>query len=284
MAPPVVRDKYSAVWVSYSSIRDYLKCPRAYFLKNVYRDPKTNRKITIMQPPLALGQIVHEVIESLSVLPVDERFSKPLGELFNERWSKVAGLNGGFTSDEEETTFKERGRTMLARVEKNPGPLMEKAIKIRQDLPNFWLSDEKNIILCGKIDWLRYNETDDSVHIIDFKTGKYDEDPESLQLPIYLLLATRCQTKPVTGASYWHLERDDAPVEATLPKQDTAQQQILEIANRIALARKLERFVCTRKDGCAACRSFEAILEGKAKHVGINEYHVDVYVLGENIL
>ncbi len=279
MAPAVIRDKYSAVWVSYSSIRDYLKCPRAYFLKNVYRNPQTNRKITIMQPPLALGQIVHEVIESLSLLSVDERFKKPLGEIFDERWNKIAGMKGGFANDEEEGKFKERGLSMLHRVEKNPGPLVEKAIKIRQDLPNFWLSDEDNIILCGKIDWLRYNEADDSVHIIDFKTGKYDEDPDSLQLPIYLLLATRCQTKPVTGASYWHLERDDAPVEATLPKMEKAQEQILEIAKRIALARKLERFVCTKKDGCASCRPFEAILAGKATHVGTNEYKVDVYVL-----
>lgn len=279
MAPPVIRDKYAAVWVSYSSIRDYLKCPRAYFLKNVYRDPKTNRKISIMQPPLALGQIVHEVIESLSLLPVTDRFTKHLGELFEEGWGKVAGRKGGFASDEEEGRFKERGRAMVLRVEKNPGPLLEKAIKIRQDLPNFWLSDEENIVLCGKIDWLRYNESDDSVHIIDFKTGKYDEDPDSLQLPIYLLLATRCQTKRVTGASYWHLERDDAPVEATLPKEEKAQEQILEIAKRIALARKLERFVCSKKDGCASCRPFEAILAGKATHVGINEYKVDVYIL-----
>src|SRR3990167_11317573 len=67
----MIKDKFSAVWISHSSIGDYLKCPRAYYLKNVYRDPKTNHKITLMQPSLALGQIVHEVIESLSRLQVD---------------------------------------------------------------------------------------------------------------------------------------------------------------------------------------------------------------------
>ena len=80
-----MKDKYSAVWVSHSSISDYLKCPRAYYLKNVYRDPKTNRKISVMEPPLALGQAVHEAIESLSALPVEERFTTPLLERFELR-------------------------------------------------------------------------------------------------------------------------------------------------------------------------------------------------------
>ena len=35
-------DKYTAVWVSHSSMGDFLKCPRAYFLHNVYKDPKTD--------------------------------------------------------------------------------------------------------------------------------------------------------------------------------------------------------------------------------------------------
>lgn len=275
----MLRDKYSAVWVSYSSIRDYLKCPRAYFLKNMYRDPKTNRKITLMQPPLALGQIVHEVVESLSTQAVEERFVRPLDKVFEERWARVHGEAGGFTSAEEEERFKSRGHEMIARVSKNPGPLAEKAIKIRQDLPNFWLSDKDNIIVCGKIDWLRYNEKNDSVEIIDFKTGKFDEDPDSLQLPIYLLLAKNCQTKPVTGAAYWYLERDDAPVEAALPEEKEAYEKVADVARRVELARKLERFVCPRKDGCGACRPFEAIVKGDAKYVGVNEFNTDVYIL-----
>jgi len=41
-------EKYGAVWVSHTSINDFKKCPRAYFLKNVYKDPETNKKIKIM--------------------------------------------------------------------------------------------------------------------------------------------------------------------------------------------------------------------------------------------
>lgn len=274
-----MKDKYSAVWVSHSSIRDYLACPRAYYLKNIYRDPKTNHKVMLMQPPLALGQVAHEVIESLSVLPVEKRFRESLIEKFERMWQGVSGKRGGFRDTEEEEAFKSRGIAMIRRVMENPGILRNKAIKIRQELPSFWLSEEDNIILCGKIDWLEYLDDLDSVHIVDFKTGKFDEDGDSLQLPIYLLLATNCQTRPVARASYWYIARDNEPVEVTLPKIEEAQKRVMEAARRVALARKLERFVCKHHDGCRACTPYEAIVAGHAEFVGVGGYMQDIYIL-----
>jgi len=178
-------DKYTAVWVSHTSISDFLRCPRAYYLKNIYRDPKTNHKIKLMSPSLALGSAVHEVLESLSVLPRQTRFSGSLIAKFDRAWEKITGKKGGFINADTEYKFKQRGQEMLRRVMNNPGPLSGLAVKIQMDLPQFWLSEEDNIMLCGKIDWLEYLPDSDSVHIIDFKTGKTEEDPDSLQLPIY---------------------------------------------------------------------------------------------------
>ncbi len=274
-----MKDKYSAVWVSHSSIGDYLKCPRAYYLKNVYRDKKTNHKIMLMQPPLALGQAVHEVVESLSSLPAEKRFDASLMDRYEKVWKTVSGDMGGFADEQEELQFKSRGAIMIQRIIDHPGPLLNKAIKIRQDLPYFWLSEEDNIILCGKIDWLEYLEPTESVHIIDFKTGKFDEDPDSLQLPIYLLLVKNCQKFPVTKASYWYLDRDDAPTEISLPTVDASYARILEIAKKIQLARKLEHFKCPQKDGCRVCRPYEAIVSGTAIFVGVGGYSQDIYVL-----
>jgi ATP-dependent helicase/DNAse subunit B len=275
----MIKDKFSAVWVSHSSMGDYLKCPRAYFLKNIYRDPKSNHKIMLMQPPLALGQAVHEVVESLSSLSVDERFAQSLTDKFETIWKKISGDLGGFTSGEEEEKFKKRGEAMIKRIVEHPGPLLNKAIKIRQELPYFWLSEEDNIILCGKIDWLEYLDETKSVHIIDFKTGKFDEDGSSLQLPIYYLLATHCQTHPVTKSSYWYLDRDNTPTNVPLPDAGKAHEQILELAKKIALARKLEHFKCHEKDGCRVCRPYEAIVSGRAKFVGVGGYSQDIYIL-----
>lgn len=273
-----MKDKYSAVWVSHSSIGDYLKCPRAYYLRNVYRDPKTNHKISVIEPPLALGQAVHEVIEELSKLPTQERFTVSLLEKFQKSWEGVTGQKGGFTNAEQEEKSKARAESMIDRVMKHPGPLTNKAIKIRQDLPYYWMSDEDNIILCGKVDWLEYREESDSVRIIDFKTGKLDEDAHSLQLPIYYLLVTHTQTKSVSGISYWYLDRDDAPVDMPMPDPVDAQKRILEIAKKIVLARKLGHFKC-KEDGCRACRPYEMVLAGKATNVGINTYGQDLYVV-----
>jgi len=245
----------------------------------MYRDPKNNHKIAVMQPALALGQTVHIVVESLSTLPVEERLKEPLVEKFEKAWESVSGEKGGFGTVEEEEKFKKRGIEMMERIIKNPGPVVRKAIKIRQELPYFWLSEEQNIILCGKLDWLEYMEDSDSVRIIDFKTGKFDEDPDSLQLPIYTLLATNCQTKKVFGAQYWYLNRDTEPVDVVLPTPEDATKRLMEIARTIALARKLGRFICTQKDGCAACRPYELILAGKAEFIGVGGYNQDTYIL-----
>ncbi len=274
------KDKFTAHWFSHSSIKDFLDCPRAYYLKNVYKNPKTNRKIQLVSPPMALGLAVHEVLESLSLLNKDTRFEKPLHEKFDQAWSKVSGKRGGFLDENVEYRYKKRGQEMLSRVYKNPGPLKNLAVKIKQDLPYYWLSEEKEIILCGKLDWLEYLKETDSVHIIDFKTGKSTEDDDSLQLPIYLLLATNCQPRKVNRASYWYLDRDNKPIEVKLPNLEEAEKKILKITEKIKLARQLEKFKCP-KNGCYACKPYEKIISGEAELVGADLYNRDVYILKE---
>lgn len=276
----MAKDEYTATWVSHSSISDFLKCPRAYYLRNVYKNPKTGHKMAIVTPPMALGSAVHEVIESLAVLPVEERLNISLVKKLDPVWLKVTGKKGGFKSHKEETEYHQRAVQMLINLQENPGPILEKAIKIKSkmNLPHFWLNEEDGIILCGKIDWLKYNENDDSVEIIDFKTGKNEEKEDSLQLPIYLLLATNTQTKEVTGASYWYLDRDDGIIEKKLPNLDESYDKVYKVAKRIQLARKINHFKCP-KGGCYACRPYEKILEGEAEFVGVSDTKQDVYII-----
>jgi len=275
----MAQDKFTAVWVSHTSISDFLACPRAYYLRNVYRNPKTGNKIKLINPSLSLGQAVHEVVESLSVLPTDTRFSQPLSLRFDAAWARISGRKGGFTSKSQEVQYKERGRLMISRIAKNPGPLKNLAVKIKMDLPYFWLSEENNIILCGKIDWLEYLPEVDGVHIIDFKTGKGKEKEESLQLPIYHLLVHHCQKRHVHKASYWYLEHSDTLAEKPLPKLEKAREKVLKIAKQIRLARLLERFKCPHADGCFACLPYEAIIRGEAEFVGVNEIKQDLFIL-----
>jgi len=272
-------DKYKATWVSHSSISDFLACPRAYYLRNVFKDPKTGNKITVTSPFLSLGQAVHDVIESLSILPTEERLKVSLLKKFDVSWQKVTGKLGGFRNLEQEKEFKERGIKMLKRVEKHLGPILNKAIKIQSDfIPNYYLSEEDNIILCGKIDWLEYLPESDSVHIIDFKTGKNEEGIESLQLPIYLLLASNTQSKKVSKASYWYLDKNDELTNKELPSMLESEDKVLTVARRIKLARQLNHFVCPT-GGCMKCRPLERVLKGEGVKVGASGTGQDIYIL-----
>ncbi len=277
-------DKYSATWVSHSRIADYLKCTRAYFLRNVYKNPKTGRRMTIMTPPLALGQAVHEVIESLATLPVDERFLISPVKKLDPAWLKVTGKKGGFKSYSIESEFRDRAIAMLKRVEENPGIMLKKAIKVKPvdnfDLPRFNLSEEDSIILCGKIDWLSYDDLTDSVQIYDFKTGKHDEEDGSLQLPIYLLLATNTQSKKVTGAAYWYLDRDHGIVQKELPDMDLSKKTILNLALKIKETNATGVEKCL-KGTCVHCRNLERVYNGEGEFVGVSDMNQDIYYLND---
>lgn len=278
------QDKYTAVWVSHSSMGDFLKCPRAYYLRNVYKDSKTGRKINIVNPALSLGQAVHSTLEPLKNIPFNKRTKRDLLADFEKAWGEVSGKKGGFKNDEEELSAKTRGRAMIERVIKNPGPIARKIIRLPESHnsmpPNFFLSEEENIILCGLIDWLEYIEQDDSIRILDFKTGKNDEGEDSLQLPIYLLLLNALQKRKVSGAAYWYLDRDDEPINKALPDVIEARKNVLAIATRVKAAREKKVFDCPRRSaGCYACKPFEAILRGEAEYLGVGGYGQDIYFL-----
>ena len=238
-------DKYSATWVSNSSISDFLKCPRAYFLKNVYKR-ENGAKIMITSPALSLGSAVHNTVEALAKIPAAERFNNPehILQSFDQEWKKVSGEIGGFENGEEERAYYERGKKMLEQIVVDPKILSDKRVIIPDTpngmLPNFYLSEEENIILCGKIDWLRYRVVDGQqvIDIYDFKTsrGGREENDESLQLPIYQLLLSQYTTRlrqeqpnkkawwqdnfKVAKAFYWYLETGEIKEKELLPERD----------------------------------------------------------------
>lgn len=268
-------DKYSAIWVSHSSIGDFLKCPRAYFLHNMYKNPR-GRKINIVNPHLSLGIAVHETLEGLLQYKAEERFAKPLLQTFEENWTKVSGKIGGFKTEAEEQDSKQRARQMIERVDANRGPLAQLAVKLKEHAnnmpPNFYLSEKDNIILSGKIDWLQYVPETDSVRVIDFKTGKNDEDKESLQLPIYALLLNALQSRKVSGAAYWYIDRNNEPTEVLLPDISTAKNRVFAAAMQVKTARERGIFECPKgSQGCFACKPFEKILKGEAELVKVDE-------------
>jgi ATP-dependent helicase/DNAse subunit B len=287
--------KYNAIWLSHSSVGDFLKCHRLYFLKNVWKNEQGN-KINTVSPYLSLGLSVHQTIEPLAALTVQERLHHvtlpKLLESFEKNWAKYVGKQGGFEDSETENFFKERGIEMIKNVAENPGPLLKKTVKYYKGdfIPNFYLSEKDNIILCGLVDWVEYLENTDTLRVIDFKTGKNDEKEESFQLPIYKLLVENCQKRKVTSAAYWYLDREKFPNSVDLVEEDVevVKEKLLNIGLEIKKLKSgksiEENFKCKYEGGCFACREFELIRDlenhrDEVEFVGTSSTRQDLYFI-----
>lgn len=265
------RYPFGSVWLSHSSMGDFEKCPRLYFLRNVYKQLPEKKKIQVVNPYLSLGIAVHDTLESIRYLPKDIRFNTPLTEIYEQLWQSISGKMGGFASEIQETEFKNRGLEMVKRVQNSPGPIanLSTIIKTKGEMvANMWLSEPDGLILCGNVDWVEVLP-DGSLHIIDFKTGKHEESESSLQLQIYLMLAQNGNKRPVTKLSYWYLDKDDQPKEIPIPDLDGVREKLIEKGKSIKKARQGE-IVCP-KGGCRYCLEYERVLEGKTERVGYDE-------------
>ncbi len=290
--------KYNAVWLSHSSISDFLKCPRLYYLRNIWKN-KDGQKINIVSPYMSLGSAVHQTIEPLAMLKSEERMSQPLLEIFEKNWKKFEGEVGGFPDKETENFYKVQGIAMIKNVLENPGPISKKTVKFYSGdfIPNIYLSEEDNIILCGLVDWVEYEEETDTLRVIDFKTGKNDEKEDSFQLPIYKILVEYLQKRKVSKGAYWYLARDKFPRNVEILDDDLIEikKKILEVGKEIKKRKNTnnkksleENFSCPRGGDCFACKSFEKIKKfdeekniSDVKFLGLGEYKQALYSVYE---
>ncbi len=307
------QDKYKAIWLSHSSIGDYEKCPRLYYLHNIYKDKTTNRKIGIVSPYMSLGIAVHNVVEALRVFKVDERKEKISNMLadFEIEWQKVTGKKGGFESPEQEAEFKARGIEMLGNVIKDPKMLLHKTIATSSYydgdmLPNYYISTEENIILCGNVDWIEYMDESKTLRVVDFKTGRNEEKEESMQLFIYKLLIEKLGCKwPVSSGAYWYFDNG-----LVTEKNISDDEKMNEIVNKIIkigieirekkfewsesanygrggwAERKnfVDNFKCISSDGpCRACADYEKVFakDPSAQYMGVDMYGKDSYFINK---
>ena len=265
-------DKYKAIWLSHSSISNYEKCPRLYYLANIYKDKKTNNKIAVVTPHMSLGSAVHMVLEPLMEIKSEERKNVNLISKYEEVWKKFTGEKGGFATlldgniTEEEKSFYEKGKTMLSNVQNNfnnknstisnSNEFILNKKSIRQTLyykgdmiPNIVISQKENIILCGSIDWIVYDVTE--ITVLDFKTGKNEESDESRQLPIYKILFEGLQNKwKVTRYAYYYLLSNEIKYKNWENNVDNSKgidsicQNIIDEAIKIGIEIRDKRYIC----------------------------------------
>ncbi|MBI3109628.1 PD-(D/E)XK nuclease family protein [Candidatus Daviesbacteria bacterium] len=253
----------NALWLSHTSLRDFLNCPRAFYFKNVYRDKTTGYKLQIASPHLTLGSLVHDMVKWF--LEMQKQVGREqLLVRFDNFWLKYQGKRGGFVSKEEEESFKDRGRKMLESFY-DTAKILGKMVPT-MDFPKYYLDDM--VVLFGNLDYME-ELPDGSLHIIDFKTGTKDEE-DPLQLHIYAILAEANLQKPVKKISYWYLDRDSEPKEAVLDSLEEKLGYLKQKGREIKKAIEVGEWVCSKSSapsgaGCFDCQNYQAILDGKGE-------------------
>lgn len=266
-----------ALWISYTGLRDFIKCPRSYYLKNRYHDPKTGNRLQIASAPMTLGSLVHDAIKWY--LQTGRRATKDdVIKKFKNHWLKYRGKKGGFSSVAEEAEMGKRGLAMLDNFMKNANSL-EPHIPLFNFL-RFWL-DEK-IALNGKLDFVG-KLSDGSLHVLDFKTGTKDEE-DPIQLHTYAILAQSHLQKEISKISYWYLDRESVPKEAVLDSLEEKLEWLRKQAQEIKKAVEEDKWECIEKDKlCRDCKSYQAIIDGKGEFQFFDEaFKKDVYFLDKS--
>ena len=261
-------DSKETLWISHSAIRNFDNCSRLYYFANIYRNPDTGNRVQIVNPYISLGSAVHEVIDELLDLSPSKRTKTSLLGRLERVWSRYEGKVGGFVSPKQEAEFKKRGVNMIKKVEKSD-ILSKKALRRDDNLPKMTLYD--GIQLVGSFDWIEVLPNN-SLHIIDFKTGKSKESSDSLQLPIYQILAKSNYKKEVEKLSYWYLETSSNLTTQKSVDSEKALVKIKKKAIKIKETIDTSNFSCDSPyNRCFWCRKYENIISGKAERVGTNE-------------
>jgi len=262
------------LWISHSAISSFAKCPHLYYLEYEYRNPQTGNRIQITNPYFALGLSVHETLEGLLSVSPKKRTQISLKDRFSQVFENYRGLKGGFISQKKEEKFYKRGLDMVERVERSTF-LSRPSMELNSNFPTVNLFEKKHdfskkseidMKLVGSVDWIEVLP-DGGAHIIDFKTGNNKEKNNSLQLPIYTILAQKNIKEAIRKTSYWYLEHDDSPMEHKIGDIDYWMAVIKEKAMAIKEAVEKKDFSCNYPRRCFACGDYDKIFNGDAEKV-----------------
>lgn len=257
----------NAVFISPSSISDFKACPQAYFYHYVYRSPKSGLKIQVINPKLSLGATVHDTLHRFLYTQSVVKTHDQLINILNWYWRKVSGEKGGFASQKEEAEYKAKALKMLDRFWDNQHFQSTSPEKL-PDFPKVNLGEE--LILTGKLDWIE-KLGEKLYRIVDFKTGQREEKSDSLQLPIYAVIASDYLKGAKIQASYWYLGKENDLREFMLPELDETIKKLKDMGRQIKAARHTKSFECSSgRESCWACRDLIAVSKGQGKLVSVN--------------
>ncbi len=206
------------------SLNMFQQCPRQYKFQYIDHLGDIYRKA---RPYFTMGDHIHATLKDfLSVVPVGERNLVKLESLLREKWRRN---RKGFNDKEDEKRWGEKALNQLRWFAQNHDmsvtPLMIEN--------NHRVELTSDILLKGRIDRVD-RESDGSLHIIDYKTGKMPAEINQLQLNIYALILSRKQHTYLKKASYLYLDAGKwQSIELTSEGLEQATAYVVEMVDRI---------------------------------------------------
>jgi hypothetical protein len=239
--------KENIFYISPNKLKIWLECPRKYWHYYLHEPTKYQEP---PRPYYTLGEAVHDTLNSFFSLIPQIRSKERLFDQFELHWNSVKNQEGGFKNSVEEEDYKKRAIRMLEHFYTNEDT---KAKPYRlSPFSTKYIPLTNSVMLGGKIDRVDL-EPDDTLHIIDYKTGREDlDDPH--QLPIYDLLVREWLKKEVSKLSYLHLESGNWSTKASTSKErGQTKKFVVETVGDIPKKVDREFFVCQMGTGCNHC-------------------------------
>lgn len=234
----------------------YETCPKQYSfvyvegLKEQYDTPK---------PYLTIGAHVHNALKDLyeRVSP-EHRSIDRLEQLLRTRWKEN---RKGFASIDDERAWGMKALQMMRlyarKTDLTRQPLLLEDFHKAQISPN--------IQLIGRVD--RVDErSDGSLHVIDYKTGKPEEQPSFFALQLYAYLIQAKTGRPVSLASFYYLQSGSAA--STIPDEYSMQEAVASVIARVDTIQADRTFAPRLNPHCKSC-DFREICPIRAK---VQEY------------
>lgn len=234
----------------------FLRCPKQYYFE--YLDPYTSRwevkkQLKKPRPELEVGNFVHIVLNNYFSFPKDSRSIDTLKKLLKDTWKPPRGEEKGFKSEMEERLWYQEALKMLLNFYKfqtNPEHLFYVPDpESREELIKVKINEKYS--LQGKID--RIDKTSDGLHIIDYKTGKSEDD--EFQVMVYVLITKKRYLLPVSEASYFYLRT--GKFKSFKPEEDKEKTTLKRIISIVETIEKEKEFSPKPTKLCGWCDYIE---------------------------
>ena len=220
-------------------------CPQQY--KYVYIDDLADEYKTA-KPYLTMGAHVHNALKDFyEKLEPKDRDYRNLEKLLRKRWLEN---RSGFAGQDDERRWGTKALKMLKLyVHKND---VTKTPSMLEDYYDADIAEDVKVL--GRID--RVDEDEAGYHVIDYKTGKFnEEDISDLQLVIYAMIMAANIKKPIYKASYLYLTEDkwySLDIDESL--YEDAREKVLEEVEKI---KQEKEFLPQMNKYCRTCDFLE---------------------------